>query len=274
MSKRSRRLVVSIMAPEGHGKTHMLLTMPMPMILCGMDPNTEAVIEQMFGVDDVDDLDPAELKYVRVPYPLVGFEPNEDDIMKEATESWYQIKDEVSAVKNGKAKIKPASFLFDSGTLLDRMNILREFGRTDRISPIVRRNKMGALNNDFKGLFDALEFAGVHVGITHRVREVWETVTVRTNKGPIEKDQVVPGEYRALQFKEMGYLANVEVLMMFDPKREGKLSERFGMRVTRSRQRPGVIGEEYWGKVEGQSVCSVPYLGTLLYPGTTPEDWA
>lgn len=69
-------------------------------------------------------------------------------------------------------------------------------------------------------------------------------------------------------------MANVEVLMLFDPKREGKISDRFGMRVTRSRQRPGLVGEEYWGKAEdGTPMASVQYLGTLLYPGTTIEDW-
>lgn len=264
------------MAPEGYGKTDMSLTGPMPMLDLTIDPNTEDVVQKVYGKPS-EDLDPDELRVVHIPMPLIGFEANEDDIRNEALDSWEQLTKEVSDVLHDRATVRPRTVILDTGTELSELNVLAEFGRTDKISPNMRRAMMGNVNNQFKGIFRALAKAGVHVVVTHRVREKWETVQVRTKKGIEEKDQRVPGEYLRVGFREMGNICNVEVLMLFDQDREGKLSNKFGMRVLRSTIRPALIGQEFWGKVEcqGQMVraASIPYLGTLLYPDTKLSEW-
>lgn len=277
-----RRIVLSIMGKEGHGKTDFYFTGPRPILALSVDPNTEDVACKIFGVDRAEDLDPEVCRLVHIPFPLVGFEAREDDIMEEAKESWYRLTDEISDVLHQRGKVQPRTVALDTGTELHTLNILKEFGRTDKLSPITRRNRMGAVNNDFKGIFRALEHAQVHVCVTHRVREHWETVEVRGRGGSEEKDQVVPGVFDRIGFKEIGNICNTEVLVKFDPDREGELVDRFGMEILRSMQRPGVVGDRYWGMEpvgEGRHkeeirAASFPFLGTLLYPSTTLKDWS
>lgn len=269
----TRRVVCSAMAQEGHGKTDFLLTFPTPILDLSVDPNTAAVVQKVFGEDP----DPNDIRLVQIPYPIVGFQSDEQDVMNEAADGWDVLVTEISDVMHQRCKVMPKSVLIDSGTEIAELNMLREFGRTDRISPNMRRSKMGNLNNEFKGLFRALERAGVHVGITHRVREHWETITVRKPGGSEEKDVRVEGEFDRIGFKQMGNMCSVEVLMMFDPTREGRVGEKFGMRVLRSRDRPALVGKEFWGKVDHDGTAvrapSFPFLAAQLFPGTTLGDW-
>lgn len=276
VKRRRRRLVASVIAKEGHGKTAFALTAPRPLLVLACDPNTVDVVCSTFDVEEPEDLDPEVVKLVEIPYPLVGFETDEDGIMDDATKAWDVLCDEINDVLRGRSN-DPTTVILDSGTELNTLNILKDFGRTDKISPNMRRSKMGKVNNDFKGIFRALEHAQTHVIVTHRCKAHWEAVEERTSKGVETKDKEVPGVFDRIGFKEIGNICNTEVLMLFDPEREGKLSNRFGIRLLRSMARPGLVGEEWWGRVDvdGQKVraASFAHLGTLLYPGTTLKDW-
>lgn len=269
-----RRIVVSVKGVGGHGKTDFYTTMPKPILALSTDPNTRDVIEKIFKCD-LADLDPKILRLVNIPYPMVGFETDERDVMDEAQEGWKVVVDEIRDVMKGDANPQPKSVAIDTGTELDTLNILSEFGRTDKISPAVRRIKMGNVNNQFKGLFRALERAGVHVAVTHRVRDRWETVTDETRGKHYgeEKDQRVPDKFDRIGFKQIENIVNTEIIVKFDPTREGKLSSRFGMEVERCMIRPALVGRSYWGKDDGVRCASFPYLATLMYPQTTLEDW-
>lgn len=273
-----RRLIISAMGKEGGGKTNLYTTAPKPLLALSCDPNTESVLCSAFDVDSVADLDPEVCRYVHIPYPLVGFETDEEDVKREAREAWEVLTHEVSDVLNGRAAVAPVSVALDSGTEINTLNILAEFGRNDKIPPAVRRNRMGAVNDLFKGIFRALEHAGVHVIVTHRVKSHWETMTTRTSQGEVEKDVEVPGVFDRIGFREMGNMCNVEVLMRFDPTRsEDRVSERFGMEILRATPRPALVGQTWWGreKVEGQRlhVASFQYLALQLFPNTSLEDW-
>jgi hypothetical protein len=271
---RGRRIVVSVKGVGGHGKTDFYLTGPKPILVLSTDPNTRDVIEKVFKMP-VEEIDPAVLRFIDIPYPLVGFESREDDVMDEARESWNTLTDAISDVLHERLDPMPKLVALDTGTELDTLNTLKEFGRTDRISPQVRRIRMGAVNNDMKGIFRALERSGVHVAVTHRVRERWETVTDETrgkNYGQ-EKDQVVPGKFDRIGFKQIENIVNTEVIVKFDPEREGKLSARFGMEIERCMIRPALVGKSYWGKDEGVRCASFPYLATKLYPQTDLDEW-
>lgn len=267
------RIVASIMGKQGGGKTDWLTTMPTPIVLCSVDPNTKAVVDKAFG----DDPDPADIRLVELPYPLLGFETDDEEVSNIANDSWELLTKEVSDILHQRAgKLQPRSFGMDSGTELYQMNIMREFGSKTKISPKERQIRMGDLNLDFKGLFRALERAGVHVGVTHRVKDVYEDVEVRTPNGVKIESRRIPDKYDRVGHKEMGNICSSEVLAMFDPDREGKLGEKFGMRILRSRDRPALTYAEYWGKMKelgGVRASSFSHLAMLTYPGTTLKEW-
>lgn len=274
--RRRRRMVLSVIGPEGGGKTDFALTAPKPLLFLACDPNAEDVVCSVFDVESADDLDPAICRFVHIPYPLVGFESDEDDIMDEATDSWNLLCDEIADVLHGRSN-DPTTVILDSGTELSNLNTLKDFGRTDKIAPAQRRQRMGKTNNDFKGIFRALEKAQTHVVVTHRCKPRWIDVEVRTSSGMKTESQVVPGVFDRIGFKEMGNLCNTEVLVQFDPEREGKLSAKYGIEVIRSMARPALVKTAWWGREEldGKMVraASFPFLATQLYPGTTRADW-
>lgn len=269
-----RRIVVSVKGVGGHGKTDFYTTMPKPILALSTDPNTRDVIEKIFKCD-IDDLDPKILRLVNIPYPMVGFETDEEDVMHEAQDGWDVLVNEIRDVMRGDANPRPASVALDTGTELDTLNILAQFGRTDKISPKTRLIKMGNVNNQMKGIYRALERAGVHVAVTHRVRERWETVTneARGSHYGEEKDQRVPDKFDRIGFKQIENIVNTEIIVKFDPAREGKLSARFGMEIERCMIRPALVGKAYWGKDDGVRCASFPYLATLMYPNTELSDW-
>lgn len=271
-SRRGPRSVLSIIGPEGHGKTDLALTAPKPMIVASVDPNTRDVVEKRFG--PIDDIDPEILTFHDLPFPAVGFETDEEQIKEQASEALDQLTEVIRSVEGSGAK----SVLLDTGTEISELNILGIFGRTDKISPMQRQIYMGAANGRFKGFFRQLKRANVHVLVTHRVREVWATETVKhgKNKGE-ERDVKIPGAYERIGFKQMGNIVNAEVLVKFDEAREGKLSNKFGMKITRCMIRPSLIGKTYWGmeRIEGERVRrpSFAFLMMQMYPGTTLADW-
>lgn len=267
------RAVLSVIGPEGHGKTALMLTAPQPMVIASVDPNTQDVIEKTFG-KPVDEISTDILTFHEIPFPAVGFEEDEDAIKEQAAEGIEKLIDVVRSISGSSTR----SVLLDTGTELNELNILEAFGRTDKISPMQRQIYMGKVNARFKGIFRQLKRENVHVLVSHRSKEVWETVTVKhgRNKGE-EKDVKVPGKYERIGFKQMGNIVNTEVLVKFDPTREGKLAAKFGMEITRCMIRPGLIGKEYWGrvKIDDEMVrrASFPFLMMQLYPGTTLENW-
>lgn len=271
------RIVLGIMGGEGSGKTDMALTAPTPQLILGCDPNVEDVVCKHYDVDSADDLDPDLCTYVDLPFPAVGFERDEKVIADEAYDSWDKMVTAIGDVITKRAKPMPKAVILDSGTRINTLNTLAEFGRTDKIAPGQRRMRMGEVNNRFMGLFRGLEQTGTLIVITHQCKNVWETIEVRGRNGVEEKDVMVPGKFERVGFKQMGYILNTEVLTLFDPDREGKLAERFGVRVVRSMQRPAIVGKEYWGRVEvGDEkirAASIPHIATLLYPKTTLDEW-
>lgn len=263
------------MGPEGHGKTNLVLTAPKPLVIASVDPNTEDVICKVFKVTDVADIDPDILTFHPIAFPAVGFEEDEDAIKEQAAEGIEQLTKAIRSVS-----ASTGSFIMDTGTEINELNILERFGRTDKISPQTRQFFMGTVNARYKGFFRQLKRMDVHTLVTHRVREVWETTVVKhgRDKGE-EKDVKVPGEYERIGFKQMGNIINTEVLVKFDPTREGKLSNKFGVRVTRCMIRPSIIGKIWWGRKKEEDgtvlhCASFPFLMMQLYPGTTLEDWS
>lgn len=263
------------MGPEGHGKTNLALSAPKPLVIASVDPNTEDVVCKTFGIKSIDDLDPEIATFHPITFPAVGFEPDEEAIKEQANEGIEQL---VAAIRT--VDESTGAFIMDTGTEINELGTLGIFGRTDKITAQARKFFLGAANAQFKGYFRQLQRTGTHTIVTHRAREVWETIVVQhgRKKGE-EEDRKIPGEYERIGFKQMGNIINTEVLAKFDSSREGKLSAKFGIRITRCMIRPSLIGKTYWGRklIEGTDervhCASFQFLMMQLYPGTTLEDW-
>ena len=270
--------VSSIVAGEGGGKTRFSLTMPKPLVIVSVDPNTRAVVEKAIAEGFVD---AADLTVHHLKMPAIAFLSDKDDVKEEAEASWAAFIEILRPLVDGNPDaVKSVSL--DTATEFDMMNVLQAFGKSDQITPEARRNQMGPVNTRWKGVVRALSDAGVNVALLHRAREKWETKTQRGTRGAEEvRDKMTgPWDFERIGFKDTGFITSAEIQLKFDPDREGatRLSDRFGLRISRSTIRPAVIGKEWWGRQQAEDgsrihAAAFPWLAVQLYPATTIEEW-
>ncbi len=236
--------VLSIVGPEGCGKTDMGLTMPTPMAVVSVDPNTEAIVEKAIKEGRISE-DAISQHYITMPAIAFG---DQDDVKTEAEESWVELIKALRPYINLDDDDRPRSVLLDTATEIDRLNVLEEFGKTDQISPEARRNRMGPVNSRYIGLIRSIQNAGVHVGLLHRAQEQWATIETRGRSE--ERRERVEGVFAwdRKGFKETGNICSVEVILAHDQGRSEKLVGQFGMQVRRSTLRPALKGAEFWGR--------------------------
>lgn len=278
--------IAGITGYEGGGKSRMAFTMPKePSVKCkrgGMailstDTNTETTLRAYLKIGADDDF-PDWIQFQHVSMPTLAFD-EQDDVRDESGEKWDAIRDFLRPmVKN--PKVRPRSLILDTAVDVYDLRVLAKFGKLDQISPETRRNMMGQVNTGYKGVLQAMKEAGVSVCLVHRAKDKWVDKTVRTQSGIKDERTRLEGPFdmEMQGFKDTRFLTGVEVHVAFDATREGKLAGKFGMKVTRASQRPGIIGKEYWGreKIDNAMVvrASFPYLMTKVFPQTTLQDWA
>lgn len=268
-------VVLSEVAYEGAGKTNFWLTAPKPIAVISTDTNTEATARKVLNMGDDDDFDDDVIRFKQVSMPALAFDER-DDVKEEAEEKWDEIREFLRPMIKDDDE-RPKTLVFDTAPDVFDLRVLAEFGKTDQIPPDVRRNMMGRCNTSYKGVIQAFKDRGVHVILVHRAKDKWVDRTVRTSSGVKDERTKLEGPFDMERegFKGTGFITNVEVLLAFDSKREGKLSTKYGMHVSRCNPRPGLIGKEFWGrdKAAGVHKCSFPYLMTLVHPRTTVSDW-
>lgn len=265
---------LSAVAFGGGGKTEFLLTLPRPIYIIAMDPNTRAIIRRAKREGRADGIT---VKYV-VP-PALAFDER-DDVQVEAQEKWDEIRDHLRPII--KDEIECASVGFDTACRIYNLGVLATFGKDTQIPPEVRKNMMGVVNSRWQGIVSALEHRGKNVCLLHRAREKWVDTVIETQHGSQEGRKQLTGpfdmERDTAAFKGTDFMVSTEIYLGFDPNRKTKtLSGKYGMKVVRSLQRPGLIGQTFWGRetIDGKKVrkASWPYLSTLLYPGTKVSDF-
>lgn len=270
--------VLSAIAAEGGGKTRFALSMPKPLVIASVDPNTRAVVEKAIDEGFVQESD-VTVHYLRMPATAFN---DKDDVAEKAAEEWETFINALRPlVDDNRDGVK--SVALDTATEFDNLNILAEFGKSDQITPESRRNRMGPVNSRWKSMVRALGDASLNVALLHRGKAKWETRTERGTGGTkeVRSEMTGPWDFERLGFKDTGFITSAEVQLKFDPDREGatKLADRFGIRIARSTIRPAIIGSEWWGrqKLEDGSrihAASFPWLAIQLYPNTTLEDWS
>lgn len=267
---------ISVVSPEGGGKTSFGLTMPTPIAYCSVDPNTEAIIEKAIEEGDVaaDDLIQHHLRY-----PAIAFS-DQDDVKDEAQTAWDALIDVLRPYVKQDGDPQPKSIVFDTATEVDNLNVLAEFGKLDQISPESRRNRMGPVNSRYKGMIRALTDVGIHVALLHRAGDLWRDVEVRTRHGKEDRREKVEGAFAMERkgFKETGFITSTEIFLAHDPTRHEKLVAQFGMYIARCSIRPGLKGTEHWGREkqsDGTRVrrASFAYLMSQIHPHTSLDDW-
>lgn len=267
--------VISICGPEGCGKTDMGLSMPTPLAIVSVDPNTEAVVEKAIAEGRIH-TDAVMQHYIDMP--AIAFS-DQDDVQAEAYTSWEEMISILRPYINTDDEDRPRSIVLDTATEVDRLNVLAEFGKTDQISPESRRNRMGPVNSRYIGLIRSLQNAGIHVGLLHRVSEQWASVETRGRSE--ERRERVEGVFAwdRKGFKETGNICSVEVVLAHDQGRSEKLAGQFGMQVRRSTLRPALKGAEFWGRhklADGTTrirKASWAFLMAQVIAGTTVEEW-
>lgn len=271
-------VVLSEVAFEGAGKTNFWLSAPKPIAAISTDTNTETTVRAVLKLDDDDDFDPDILRYKQVSMPAMAFN-DRDDNKEEATEKWEEIRDFLRPMVEDKSE-RPRTLVFDTAVDVFDLRMLAVLGKLDQIPPEVRRNLMGQVNTSYKGIVQAFKDRGVNVILVHRAKEKWIDKEQRTQRGIEEVRSRLTGPFDMERegFKGTGFITGVEINLAFDPTRDGKLSAKYGMQVTRCNQRPGLIGKEFWGrqKLEDGSrvhACSFPFLMSQVFPRTTIDDW-
>ncbi len=244
-SNRPRKgTVLSICATEGGGKTDMSLTLPTPLAMMSVDPNTEAVVRKAITEGRIS-ADAITQHYIDMP--AIAFS-DQDDVKGEAETSWEALIDALRPFIDADDEDRPRSVVFDTATEVDRLNVLAEYGKTDQISPEARRNRMGPVNSRYIGMIRSLQNAGIHVALLHRVSEQWASVETRGRSE--ERRERVEGVFAwdRKGFKETGNICSVEVVLAHDSGRSEKLAGQFGMQIRRSTLRPALKGVEFWGR--------------------------
>lgn len=236
--------VLSICGPEGSGKTDLLLTMPKPLAVVSVDPNTEVIVEAAIADGRVKE-DDIILHYIDTP--AIAFS-DQDDVQGEAETAWGELIDTLRPYINKDDDDRPWSVGLDTATDIDRLNVLAEFGKTDQISPESRRNRMGPVNSRYIGMIRSLQNAGVNVGLLHRVSEKWQTVETRGRSEERRERVEGPFAWERKGFKETGNICSLEIMLAHDPERSEKLPGQFGMQITRCTVRPILKGKEFWGR--------------------------
>ena len=270
---RRRGYALSIIGPPGAGKTEFSLRgTPRPTWLIHMDENTRAIVDKLKRRGEGEGI----VRKAIIP-PALAFDER-DDIKEEAIGKWDEFRDYLRPLIKGEDQAR--AVVFDTATELFNLGPLSAFGKSDQIPPEVRRNMMGPIYSRWKGITAALVARGINVILIHRGKEKWEDVTVETERGTQDQRRRMTGpfDWEREGYNGTGFMVSTEIVLTFDETRASKtIYGKYGMKIIRCQQRPGLIGREYWGRetIDGQKIrkASWPYLSMLLYPDTKLEDW-
>src|SRR5258708_11572730 len=134
----ARSFVLSVCALEGGGKTQFGTTAPMPISYHAVDPNTEAVLQKIYGVDDLSTVEG--LMYHKLKMPAIAFS-DQQDVQTEAEACWDSFIDSLRPIVREETDTR--SVVLDTATEFDTLTVLAEFGNTDQITPHPRPTPTG-----------------------------------------------------------------------------------------------------------------------------------
>lgn len=276
------RLVLSVNALDGHGKTTYLLSAPKPIALFAIDPNTEDRVQQAMEAHEIKASD---VQLTTISYPTTVLGGDRNDVQDEAEKAWNEelVPPLVEALKDDAV----ATIGLDTGSELFELLLMAHHGKTIQILPEMRTK----VNYEYKGFLQAMKRSRKNIILLHRLRDHYESRTRETQSGTEEVREKVAGMYEREGFSKTGFHVNAEVCLMYEPSRSETTASQYGQRVHRCLHRPAIVTEQmddatfwdlengwWWGEKtykSGKAVrrCSIPYLATKIYPDTKLSDW-
>lgn len=157
-------LFVDISGEEKTGKSTLAMSARPVISIIDMNDGLDGVVQKV-----VKRVGPGKIKIARHQLPQHA---SEDDMRKEARETWARMLADVKA-----AALQPGSILFDSGTELYKLARYAEMGGLKSTSKKGRLD-FEMVNTRMRGLFHLFHAHKANFIITHQVKEEWITKKV------------------------------------------------------------------------------------------------
>jgi hypothetical protein len=203
-----RRLILSIEALEGAGKTYFTLTAPGPIAFLNFDYGLEGVVEK-FQVTK-----PIYVAAIKLDYlPLMG---KKDEVIAAAERELQKFE------TNYQTALKQArTIVIDTGTELWELMRLSAFGKVTQVMP----HQYVAVNQEMTRLIKLAYDSDANLILTHKLKPEW----INDKK---------TGGYEFAGMKDIPFLVQAHARLWRDD------DGTFHMRVGKCRQNAGVAGLE------------------------------
>lgn len=240
------RLILALDGLEKEGKTHFALTAPGPIAYCAFDIGDEGVIDKFQTKKVIHKAD----YFVNVPKGV-----DQASMMKLVEPVWDQFladwKVAMLQMKQGHIR----TLILDTGSEAWEVLRLARFGKLTQIMP----HNYTALNTEYRNLIrEAFNTPG-NLIILHKLKAQWID-NPATGKGS------KTGQYERAGYADTGFLVQVNALAYRERNPEtGQKTGAFHVQVRDCRQNPLLNGQDFAGPV-----CSFPFLGAAVFPGTDP----
>lgn len=256
------KLMASICAEPGNGKTEFGCTCPEPIEFFSVDSNTREIVEKAIDERKLD----INLREYIMPPVMFGDafeEQGRNDIKARAEDALRQFSDDISPIVRREVRKMPGTVVIDTATEFYELALLADHGRAVQILPELRTKT----NYKWKSFLQALKNSGTHVILLHLLGPRYEDSKVRVQGGGEKTERVkVPGEFDRRGFSGTSKEVGVEAFIFRDLAREGDLEDQFGLKIVKCNIRPLLVGKEYWGVKREMRAASFPYLARKVYP--------
>lgn len=236
------RIIASIDALEGQGKTHFGLTAPAPIAYLGADPNAEGVIQKFAAEKTI--------------YPsFYAYEAPESTkdvngfaaVVRPVWAQWK--KDYIAALRSKEIR----SIVADTGTWTWETLRIARFGKLTQVPPIMYQQ----VNNEMTRLITMARNYDKNVLWLHKLGDHYIDKIIDGKKIGVKT-----GKLERKGYKDMGFDVQAVIRLSRDPE-----DNEFIANVLKSTLNDDLTGMELCG-----DACNFPVFASMVF-GNSPEDW-
>jgi hypothetical protein len=258
------KLMASICALPGNGKTEFGAGCPGPIEYFTVDSNTAEILIKHQDTKDI-----RLHSYIMPPVTFGDIDTDQGryDIKTLAQATLDALVQDIRPILAGTSGAR--TVVLDTATEFFELALLADHGKAVQILPEMRTKT----NYKWKSFLQALKGSGCHVILLHLLGPKYESRTTKVQGGPPREERVqVPGEYDRRGFSQTQKEVNVEAFIHRDLDRgDGDLEDQFGIQIVKCNPRPLLTGKQYWGRKKIGRAASFQYLASKLYPEI--DDW-
>lgn len=262
----ARRLMLAIDGLPDTGKTEFALTAPPGIGLLAVDRGYEHVITKS---------DPPStrqgdisIKTFQMPQPGENPRPLGTVVTGDIRPIYKEIWDDFNNFyRKAIASPRFKTVIVDGDSDVWELQQLAAFGKVVQIPPLQRTDV-----NYQRKIFIGRGFdSGKNIIFTYRVKPEYEkTIKMNASGQPIEVDEKT-GEYKRAGWSDQDYLVQVQLRALYDASRiteGGSISNGFGIRITKCKPDPELVGFELWG-----AEATFSGLVSCVYPNVPLQEW-